>query len=127
LKKLKPLHLNAIDLLVTGKSQKQVAQAIGVRPETVCRWLNCPLFIDALNQAHQDVRLEVIGKFNRAASAGADLLYELCLQGDFKTALAVTSVSMGCISHQNKISMNSVRHNLNQIKAKLDQRIKAKS
>jgi hypothetical protein len=127
LKKLKPLHLNAIDLLVTGKSQKQVAQAIGVRAETVCRWLNCPLFVDTLHQAHQDARLEVIGKFNRAANAGADLLHELCLQGDFKTALAVTSISMGCISHQNKMSTNSIRQSFNRIQAKLDQRIKAKS
>ncbi len=41
---------NAIDLLVTGTSDREVADAVGVRRQTVCGWRNHhPGFIAALN------------------------------------------------------------------------------
>lgn len=36
--KLTPEQLNAIDLLILGKTDKEVSEAIGVRRETVTRW-----------------------------------------------------------------------------------------
>jgi DNA-binding NarL/FixJ family response regulator len=36
--KLTPEQLNAVDLLILGKTDKEVSETIGVRRETVTRW-----------------------------------------------------------------------------------------
>ncbi|MGH7961241.1 MAG: hypothetical protein ACRERD_05375 [Candidatus Binatia bacterium] len=47
---------NAIDLLVVGKSDQEVAEAIGKTRQTVCNWrLYHPLFQAVLNQRRQTV------------------------------------------------------------------------
>jgi DNA-binding CsgD family transcriptional regulator len=47
--KLTPEQLNAIDLLILGKTDKEVSEAIGVRRETVTRWHKNAFFIAELN------------------------------------------------------------------------------
>jgi len=47
--KLTPEQLNAIDLLILGKTDREVAEIVGVRRETVTKWHKNPFFIAELN------------------------------------------------------------------------------
>src|SRR5215207_9575776 len=49
-------QLNAVDLLVTGKSDREVAEAVGVSRQTVCGWrLYDPYFQAELNKRRKEV------------------------------------------------------------------------
>ena len=54
--KLEPVHENAIDLLVAGMKQIEVAKELGVNPRTVRRWTDSELFIKELEKAHVQAR-----------------------------------------------------------------------
>ncbi len=50
------VQLNAIDLLVTGKTDQETAEAVGVTRQTVNGWRNAnPYFQAALNRRRQDL------------------------------------------------------------------------
>jgi len=53
--KLTPEQLNAIDLLILGKTDREVAEAVGVRRETVTKWHKNPFF-----SAELSIRREVL-------------------------------------------------------------------
>jgi len=42
--KLTPEQLNAIDLLILGKTDREVAEIVGVRRETITKWHKNPFF-----------------------------------------------------------------------------------
>ena len=49
-------QLNAVDLLVTGKTDQETAEAVGVTRQTVNGWRNAnPWFLAALNARRQDL------------------------------------------------------------------------
>ena len=56
--KLTPEQLNAIDLLILGKTDKEVSEAIGVRRETVTRWHKNAFFIAELNARREELWVE---------------------------------------------------------------------
>jgi hypothetical protein len=47
--KLTPEQLNAIDLLILGKTDREVSEIVGVRRETITKWHKNPFFIAELN------------------------------------------------------------------------------
>ena len=47
--RLTPEQLNAIDLLILGKADREVAEIVGVRRETVTKWHKNPFFTAELN------------------------------------------------------------------------------
>ncbi len=47
--KLTPEQLNAIDLLILGKTDREVSEIVGVRRETVTKWHKNPFFTAELN------------------------------------------------------------------------------
>ncbi len=50
------VQLNAVDLLVVGKTDQEAAAAVGVSRQTVCGWRNTnPYFRAALNRRRQDL------------------------------------------------------------------------
>lgn len=51
-------QLNAIDLLILGKTDKEVSEAIGVRRETVTRWHKNAFFIAELNARRGELWVE---------------------------------------------------------------------
>ncbi len=56
LRKLSIQQMNAIDMLVTGSSDKEVAEKVGVDRSTVTRWRNYhPAFIAELNAQREAV------------------------------------------------------------------------
>jgi hypothetical protein len=56
--KLTPEQLNAIDLLILGKTDKEVSEAIGVRRETVTRWHKNAFFTAELNARREELWVE---------------------------------------------------------------------
>ncbi len=55
---LTPEQLNAVDLLILGKTDKEVSEAIGVRRETVTRWHKNAFFIAELNAKREELWTE---------------------------------------------------------------------
>jgi hypothetical protein len=47
--KLTPEQLNAIDLLILGKTDREVSEIVGVRRETITKWHKNPFFTAELN------------------------------------------------------------------------------
>ena len=47
--RLTPEQLNAIDLLILGKTDREVSELVGVRRETVTKWHKNPFFTAELN------------------------------------------------------------------------------
>ncbi len=47
--RLTPEQLNAIDLLILGKTDREVSEIVGVRRETITKWHKNPFFIAELN------------------------------------------------------------------------------
>ena len=56
--KLTPEQLNAVDLLILGKTDKEVSETIGVRRETVTRWHKNAFFIAELNARREELWVE---------------------------------------------------------------------
>jgi DNA-binding transcriptional MerR regulator len=52
----KPLTVeqeNVIDLLITGKSERETAEVCGVNRSTIAQWRQIPLFVATMNQRRQ--------------------------------------------------------------------------
>lgn len=56
--RLTPEQLNAIDLLILGKTDREVCEIVGVRRETVTRWHKNPFFIAELNAQREALWVE---------------------------------------------------------------------
>lgn len=52
---LTPEQLNAIDLLILGKTDREVSEIVGVRRETITKWHKNPFFIAELNVKREDL------------------------------------------------------------------------
>ena len=52
---LTPEQRNAIDLLILGKTDREVAEIVGVRRETITKWHKNPFFIAELNVKREEL------------------------------------------------------------------------
>jgi len=52
---LTPEQLNAIDLLILGKTDREVSEIVGVRRETITKWHKNPFFIAELNVKREEL------------------------------------------------------------------------
>lgn len=86
-------QLNAIDLLVTGKTDQEVGEAVGVARQTVCRWrLHNPLFQAQLNIRRKEVWSASADRIRSLVPSALTVLEKELLgggQGATRTALAV--------------------------------------
>jgi hypothetical protein len=69
----------AINLLVIGKRQAEIAQELDVSQETLSRWKASPVYVAALNMAVRDCYAGTIGQVRDIASEAVDALRG-CLQ-----------------------------------------------
>jgi hypothetical protein len=53
--KLTPEQLNAIDLLILGKTDREVAEMVGVRRETITKWHKNPFFSAELSVRREEL------------------------------------------------------------------------
>ncbi|WP_304459407.1 phBC6A51 family helix-turn-helix protein [Alicyclobacillus sendaiensis] len=78
--KTRPLSVeqeNAIDLLLCGKSDREVAEKVGVARQTVWEWRNRnPEFIAALNARRQEVWGSHVERLRQLVAKAIDVLEE---------------------------------------------------
>lgn len=74
---LKPEQYNAIGLLMQGKSDREVAEEVGVSRQTVCHWRNNhPAFVAELNQRMKDLWADHEQRLRNLVGKAVDVLAE---------------------------------------------------
>jgi hypothetical protein len=71
----------AVAMLVAGKKQVDVAEALGLTQETVSRWRNSPIFAAAVNAGIRESYTAVIGEVRDASTDAVKVLRE-CMQSE---------------------------------------------
>jgi hypothetical protein len=74
---LTPQQWQAIGLLVSGKRQVDIAQELGIAPETLSRWKAQPVFAAALNLALRESYAATLGELRDARAEAVGVLREL--------------------------------------------------
>jgi hypothetical protein len=85
---LTPAQLNAIDLLCTGQTQAQAADAVGVTRVTVTRWYANPFFVAELNQRRELIWQDAKLRLKSLAGEAVDTLVRSLHSTDEKVALS---------------------------------------
>jgi len=87
-------QLNAIDLLVMGKSDREVAEAVGVHRTTVTGWrLYSPHFQAALNRRRKEVFGAAVDRFRSLLQKSLDVVERALDEGDSKVAMEVLKMA----------------------------------
>ncbi|MCH2519463.1 MAG: hypothetical protein MK210_14900, partial [Dehalococcoidia bacterium] len=83
-------QLNAIDILVQGKTDQETAQSVGVARETVTRWRNDnPYFAAELNKQRRLIWAASHDRLRSLASKAVDTLEAALDSGDSRIAVEV--------------------------------------
>jgi len=86
--KLTPEQLNAIDLLIFGKTDKEVAESIGVGRNTISKWYKNAFFIAELNARREELWKDAKLRLKSLAHEAADVLSNGLHSSDEKVAIA---------------------------------------
>lgn len=87
-------QLNAIDLLVMGKTDREVAEAVGVHRCTVTSWrLYNPYFQAELNRRRKEVWGAAVDRFRSLTLKALDTVEKALEQGDAKTAVDILKMA----------------------------------
>lgn len=87
-KELSIEQLNAIDLLVMGKTDREVAEAVGVHRCTVTSWrLYNPYFQAELNRKRKEVWGAAVDRFRSLLMKALDTVEKALDEGDAKTTI----------------------------------------
>jgi transcriptional regulator with XRE-family HTH domain len=88
-RQLSQQQMNAIGLIMEGKSDRAVAEAVGVTRQTVNEWRNRDvIFIAALNKERQDLWREARERLKSLTGQAVDVLGRQLESNDPKIALA---------------------------------------
>lgn len=80
---------NAIELLLLGKTDLEVAQLIGVDSETILRWRNQePDFINAMNALRAAVWEDSVARLGNLLAKALDVVEAAITRGDEMVAIA---------------------------------------
>lgn len=89
---LSPEQLQAIQLLVAGKSNIEVAQAIAKERRTISRWKKDPRFLAAINEERKELyeagQIRLYGLLGKAI----DVIEQKLDEGNFKAATEVLRI-----------------------------------
>ena len=86
--KLTPEQLNAIDLLILGKTDREVAETVGVRRETVTKWHKNPFFSAELSARREELWVEAKLRLKALAIEAVNVLNRGLSSVDEKVAIA---------------------------------------
>jgi hypothetical protein len=87
---LTPQQLAAIELLIAGRSDVEVAAKVGVTRETVNRWRNWnPLFVATLNEWRLDLWKATRERLRHLNAQALDVIEQHLRAGNLKAALAL--------------------------------------
>jgi hypothetical protein len=85
---------SAIELLLQGKSDREVAEAIGVARETAWQWRNVhPIFIAELNRRRKELWLDAQERLRALVGKAIEVLEKVVESGDVKTSVEVLKVA----------------------------------
>lgn len=83
-------QLNAIDLLVMGKCDREVAEAVGVSRQTVTGWrLYNPYFQAELNRRRKEIWGAAVDRFRSLLLKSLDTVERALDEGDARTAVEI--------------------------------------
>jgi len=85
--KLTPEQLNAIDLLILGKTDREVAEAVGVRRETVTKWHKNPFFSAELSVRREELWVDAKLRLKALAHEAVNVLNRGLFSSDEKIAI----------------------------------------
>ncbi len=85
--KLTPEQLNAIDLLILGKTDREVAEAVGVRRETVTKWHKNPFFSAELSIRREELWSDAKLRLKSLAQEAVNVLTRGLSSQDEKVAI----------------------------------------
>ena len=85
--KLTPEQLNAIDLLILGKTDREVAEAVGVRRETVTKWHKNPFFSAELSIRREELWVDAKLRLKSLAHEAVSVLTRGLSSTDEKVAI----------------------------------------
>ena len=88
-KLLTPEMENAIDLLVTGKPDREVAAAVGVTRQTIAQWRQHPVFMAELNHRRQTLWADAHARLRALIDGAVDVIEDAVRDGDLKAAIEV--------------------------------------
>jgi hypothetical protein len=90
---LSPEQENAVDLLILGKSDREVAKAEGVTREAIWHWRHeHPVFIAELNRQRQALWAEVHERLRALVHTVVDVITEAVKGGDAKAAVKLLKI-----------------------------------
>ena len=85
--KLTPEQLNAIDLLILGKTDREVSEAVGVRREMVTKWHKNPFFSAELSVRREELWLDAKLRLKSLAHEAVNVLTRGLSSQDEKVAI----------------------------------------
>jgi hypothetical protein len=86
--RLTPEQLNAIDLLILGKTDREVSNLVGVRRETVTKWHRNPFFTAELNCKREALWADSKLRLRALASEAIEVLSDGLHHEDMKIAIS---------------------------------------
>jgi hypothetical protein len=84
---LTPEQLNAIDLLILGKTDREVSEIVGVRRETITKWHKNPFFIAELNVKREELWTDSKLRLKALAHEAVNVLTNGLHSSDEKVAI----------------------------------------
>jgi hypothetical protein len=87
--KLTPEQLNAVDLLILGKTDREVSELVGVRRETVTKWHKNPFFSAELNSRREELWADAKLRLKALAHEAVNTLSNGLHSADEKVAITV--------------------------------------
>jgi len=85
--RLTPEQLNAIDLLILGKTDREVSEIVGVRRETITKWHKNPFFIAELNVKREELWTDSKLRLKALAHEAVNVLTNGLHSSDEKVAI----------------------------------------
>jgi hypothetical protein len=85
--RLTPEQLNAIDLLILGKTDREVSEIVGVRRETITKWHKNPFFIAELNVKRDELWTDAKLRLKALAHEAVNILTNGLHSSDEKIAI----------------------------------------
>lgn len=86
---LSPREQAVVAALAAGLSKQEAAQTVGIRPQTVSRYLRNPLVRVALKDAQSESLGQVTRRMNQGCNRALDILQRVMADGEMPPAVRV--------------------------------------
>jgi DNA-binding CsgD family transcriptional regulator len=106
--RLTPEQLNAIDLLILGKTDKEVAETIGIGRNTISKWYKNAFFIAELNVKREELWVDSKLRLRSLASEAVDVLSHGLHSSDEKISMAAAVHILKTVGLYDKEGKSSV-------------------